>query len=124
MHTATMTETALLPGQLSIPKSVFYRLVKEVVNEAKVRDELAYPSRISAEAVNELQTTAENYITDIFEQTEIPENKILTLDTFKAVQANIMAAQRESLHKRAANDRTILEYDDECVFGDSDENNE
>tara|TARA_B110000211_G_scaffold116986_1_gene135478 strand:- start:897 stop:1238 length:342 start_codon:yes stop_codon:yes gene_type:complete len=101
----------LEPGQLSIPKSVFYKLTKEVVQDAKDSESLFYPTRISADAVVQLQKTAENYLTDIFEKTDLAENKILTLEAYKDVAKELDNEQRESVFDRSGNERTILNYD-------------
>jgi len=103
----------LAPGELSIPRSVFHKLVKEVVQDERERRAYCYPTRISAKAVKELQKTAESYLSDIFEKTELPENKILTLETFQTVRAVHDQEEAESVYNRGEHDKTILTFDED-----------
>jgi len=108
MATLSMTPPA------SIPKSVFYGLVKELVgDEVESRDEDAqFPNRVSATAVALLQRTTEDYIANIFTKTGTPENKILTVDSFQAARGRHDQDEHKEHLGLGETDRTILDYDE------------
>ena len=58
-----MASAATIPPA-SIPKSVFYDLVKELVHEQTEERGIEYPNRVSGSAVTLLQKTTEEYITN------------------------------------------------------------
>ena len=114
----TMTTTSTIPTSAfpaSIPKSVFYGLVKELVNDQTEEREIQFPNRVSADAVALLQRTTEDYIADIFEKTETPESKILTVDHFKLAHTTHDADELADLRRAGAgeSEKTILDYDSE-----------
>lgn len=99
--------------QASIPKSVFYDLVKELVHDQTEERETQFPNRVSGRAVELLQRTTEDYIADIFEKTATPENKILNVDSFKAARAEHDLAEAKARMDIPEGHKTILDYDDD-----------
>ena len=100
---------------MSIPKSVFLNLVKEVVgNEVEKRgDENVFPNRVSSEAVAILQRTAEAYLTNVFTKTDSSENKILSVDNFKAAQTQHDIDEKLLFSNITEGEKTILDFDEE-----------
>lgn len=109
--TITIPTTSAFPA--SIPKSVFYGLVKELVHERVECSAGTYPNRVSAGAVALLQRTTEDYLTDIFEKTETSENKILTVDDFKLARGQHDTDEHRVRLGLGEGKKTILDYDSE-----------
>jgi len=96
----------------SIPKSVFYDLVKEVVHDQTEEREIEFPNRVSGKAVALLQRTSEEYIATIFERTATPENKILNVDNFQAARMSHDSDEETARLGIDEGEKTILTYDD------------
>lgn len=99
--------------QASIPKSVFYDLVKELVNDQTEEREIQFPNRVSGRAVELLQRTTEDYISEIFKKTGTDENKILNVDSFKAARVEHDLSEEKARMDIPEGHKTILDYDDE-----------
>ena len=106
-----MSSTIKTPA--SIPKSVFYGLVKELVHDQTVAesDDSSGLKRVSAGAVALLQRSTEDYIADIFGQTGTPENKILTVESFQGARVAYDADEVRKLHNIPEGQKTILDYE-------------
>jgi len=94
----------------SIPKSVFYDLVKELVQEQSASP---LPNRVSGKAVTLLQLTTEEYIADIFKRTETTENKILNVEHFQEARKTHDYEEGQTLMNTEDGFKTILTYDDD-----------
>jgi hypothetical protein len=108
MAAVSTIPTSAFPA--SIPRSVFYGLVKELVHDQTEDRQTRFPNRVSAGAVKLLQRTTEDYITDIFERTETPENKILTVDSFKLARTNHDIDEHTTRLGLKEGEKTILDY--------------
>jgi len=97
----------------SIPRSVFYDLVKELVRDQTVERESEYPNRVSGSAVKLLQRTTEDYIAKIFASTSTPDNKILNVDCFKTARSEFDRVEEEGRMSVPEGQKTILTYDDD-----------
>jgi len=95
----------------SIPKSVFGNLVKELVADRTEEVISGYASRVSSDAVKLLQSMSEDYITDIFEATETPDNKILTVESFQGARIGHALVELKRLHAVPEGEKTILDYE-------------
>ena len=100
------TVTTPVPG--SIPKRVFYGLVKELV-----QNESEEPHRVSGQAVKLLQLTTEDYISNIFAKTETVDNKILNVEIFQEARKRHDYEEEQCLATSVGDKKTILTYDDE-----------
>ena len=99
---------------VSIPKSVFYGLVKELVQDQHEEEyEGDTTTRVSATAVTLLQRTTEEYIADIFGRTYTPETKILTVDRFNGARSSYDSEELLRFHNIPEGHKTIIDYDSE-----------
>ena len=103
-----MASVSTPPASASIPRSVFYGLVKELV-----QDESEEPHRVSGQAVKLLQLTTEDYIANVFAKTETVDNKILNVESFQEARKRHDYEEEQCLVNSVGGQKTILTYDDE-----------
>ena len=109
-----MNDTKMSASKISIPKSVFHKLVRELVDE---RTEPG-SKRLSAGAVLNLQTATEDFLVDIFERTEVGENKTLEVEHFQSAKARYEADART---KYLDGRQSILDYDFDAETEETDD---
>jgi len=110
-----MNDTKMSASKISIPKSVFHKLVREPVDE---RTEEPGSKRLRAGAVLNLQTATEDFLVDIFERTDVGENKTLEVEHFKSAKARYEAEVRT---KYLDGRQSILDYDFDAETEETDD---